>query len=30
MVPGADHVFSSGPAQQRLRQAVTGWFDGHR
>jgi dipeptidyl aminopeptidase/acylaminoacyl peptidase len=30
MVPGADHVFSSGPAQQALRQAVTGWFDRHR
>lgn len=30
MVPGADHVFSSGPAQQLLHQAVTGWFDRHR
>ncbi len=29
MLPGADHVFSSGPAQQWLRQAVTGWFDCH-
>jgi dipeptidyl aminopeptidase/acylaminoacyl peptidase len=30
MVPGADHVFSVGPAQQWLHQAVTGWFDRHR
>jgi dipeptidyl aminopeptidase/acylaminoacyl peptidase len=29
MVPGADHVFSSGPAQQLLHQAVIGWFDRH-
>ena len=29
MVPGADHVFSSGPAQQLLHHAVTGWFDRH-
>jgi acetyl esterase/lipase len=30
MVPGADHVFSSVPAQQRLRRAVTGWSERHR
>jgi dipeptidyl aminopeptidase/acylaminoacyl peptidase len=30
MVPGADHVFSSGPAQQALHRAVTGWFGRHR
>ena len=30
MVPGADHLFSSGRAQQLLYQAVTGWFDRHR
>lgn len=30
MVPGADHTFSSGPAQQRLTQAVVGWFERHR
>jgi dipeptidyl aminopeptidase/acylaminoacyl peptidase len=30
MVPGADHVFSSAPAGQRLHRAVTGWFDRHR
>jgi dipeptidyl aminopeptidase/acylaminoacyl peptidase len=30
MVPGADHVFSSGAAQQRLTQAVAGWFERHR
>jgi hypothetical protein len=29
MVPGVDHVFSSGPAQQLLHQAVIGWFDRH-
>jgi dipeptidyl aminopeptidase/acylaminoacyl peptidase len=30
MVPGAGHTFSSGPAQQRLTQAVAGWFERHR
>ena len=30
MVSGADHVFSSAPAQQRLRQAVAGWLERHR
>lgn len=30
MVPGTDHVFSSDPAQQRLIQAVTEWFERHR
>jgi dipeptidyl aminopeptidase/acylaminoacyl peptidase len=30
MVPGADHVFSSVPAQQRLHRAVTGWSERHR
>ena len=30
MVPGADHVFSSVPAQQRLLRAVTGWSERHR
>jgi acetyl esterase/lipase len=30
MVPGADHVFSSVPAQQRLHGAVTGWAERHR
>jgi dipeptidyl aminopeptidase/acylaminoacyl peptidase len=29
-VPGADHVFSSVLAQQRLRQAVSGWSERHR
>lgn len=29
-VSDADHVFSSGPAQQRLRQAVDEWFELHR
>ena len=30
MVPGADHTFSSGPAQQRLTQAAAEWFEHHR
>jgi dipeptidyl aminopeptidase/acylaminoacyl peptidase len=29
-VPGADHVFSSAPAQRRLYQAVAGWLERHR
>jgi dipeptidyl aminopeptidase/acylaminoacyl peptidase len=29
-VPGADHLFSSGPAQRELRQAVFGWLERHR
>ena len=29
MVPGADHVFSAGPAQQRLTDAVAGWLERH-
>ena len=30
LVPGADHVLSSGPAQWCLQQAVTGWWEHHR
>ena len=30
IVPAADHVFSSVPAQQRLLRAVTGWSERHR
>jgi dipeptidyl aminopeptidase/acylaminoacyl peptidase len=30
MVPGADHTFSSGPARQRLTQAVAEWLGRHR
>ena len=29
-VPGADHVFSSAPAQWRLRRAVADWLERHR
>ena len=29
-VPGADHVFSSAPAQRRLHKAVAGWLERHR
>jgi dipeptidyl aminopeptidase/acylaminoacyl peptidase len=30
MVPGADHTFSTGPARQRLTQAMAEWFEHHR
>jgi dipeptidyl aminopeptidase/acylaminoacyl peptidase len=29
-VPGADHVFSSAPAQRQLHQAVADWLERHR
>jgi dipeptidyl aminopeptidase/acylaminoacyl peptidase len=29
-IPGADHLFSSGPAQRELHQAVIDWFERHR
>ena len=30
LVPGADHVFASGPARRCLRHAVISWWERHR